>query len=380
MADTLTRTRLRRLAEIYPERGRVLSVYFNLDPSEFPTPPARASAISSLLSDAHRKVEELDGLSHGDRMALRADVDSVRQVLNQPDVADNGTHGLAVFACGPAGLLETIRLPHPIQSRVVIDDSPYVEPLVKAGTEERWCVLLANRRAARIFLGTPEGLEETDRIVDSVHSHHKQGGWSQARYQRSVEEDVRDHLQHTADVAFEVFKQQEIDRLLIGAPDETLADLERKLHPYLRERLAGHVRLDIENSSLEAVHAETAKKVHEIVVRRERECLDRFKAGIGAGGRAAAGLDDVLAALNDARVDTLLLREGYSAPGYVDRATGLLTGPDRAGAVDPNGLEEVPDIVERAVEKALDSSADVLVIRHHNDLGPHGGIGALLRY
>ena len=79
MADTLTRTRLRRLAELAPEHGRVLSVYLNLDPSEFATPPARASAISSLMNDAQQKVDALDGdLAHDDRMALRADVDAVR--------------------------------------------------------------------------------------------------------------------------------------------------------------------------------------------------------------------------------------------------------------------------------------------------------------
>ena len=34
---------------------------------------------------------------------------------------------------------------------------------------------------------------------------------------------------------------------------------------------------------------------------------------------------------------------------------------------------------ERATEKALESSAEVVVVRHH-DLSPHDGIAALLRY
>ena len=60
MAETLTPTRLRRLAELAPEHGRVLSVYLNLDPAEFATPPARATAISSLMNEAQHKVEEAD--------------------------------------------------------------------------------------------------------------------------------------------------------------------------------------------------------------------------------------------------------------------------------------------------------------------------------
>jgi peptide chain release factor subunit 1 len=378
MADTLTRSRLRRLADLRPQRGWVLSVYLNLDPSELPTPPARASAISSLINDAQRRVDELSDLPHDDRMALRADVEHVRDVLAQPDIADAGTRAIAVFACGPADLLETVRLAHPVEPRVVIDDSPYVEPLVRAGTGERWCVLLCNRRAARVFLGTPEALEETDRVEDDVHYHHHQE--SEARYQRSVEEEVRDHLDHVAQVVFHSFKRRGLDHLLIGAPEETLGDLERRLHPYLRERLAGRVQLDVEHAGLEEVRAEAAKAVREIERRREREALDRFRQGVGAGGRAAAGIDDVLAALNEARVGTLLLGADFASSGYVDPATGLLAGPDRTGPVAGGALEAVEDIVESAIEKALESSAHVLVVRHHEDLALHGGIGALLRY
>jgi peptide chain release factor subunit 1 len=57
MAEPITQTRLRALAEVRPERGRVLSVFLNLDPTEFATPPARASAITSVMTAAAHKVE-----------------------------------------------------------------------------------------------------------------------------------------------------------------------------------------------------------------------------------------------------------------------------------------------------------------------------------
>jgi peptide chain release factor subunit 1 len=352
MADTLTRTRLRQLAELAPEHGRVLSVYLNLDPAEFATPSARASAITSVLNDAQHKVEDIDGdLPHDDRMALRADVDAVRAVLERPGIADEGTRAVAVFACGIAGLLETVRVKRPLESRVVIGATPYVEPLAQSLAGSLWCVLLANRRIARVFTGTPEQLDETDRIEDNVHSQHRQGGWSQARYQRSIEEDVRDHLAHTAAVVFDLFKHEGFEQLLIGGPDETVGDIERSLHPYLKARLAGHLRLGVEDSSLDDVRAEAARGIEQHERRRERELLDRLEHGLGAGGRAAAGIDDVLGSLEEGRVDTLLLGEGFRAS----------------------------EVAERATEKALESSAEVVVIRHH-DLGPHDGIAALLRY
>src|SRR4051794_25594962 len=269
MADTVTRARLRRLADLAPERGRVLSVYLNLDPAQFATPPARASAITSLLNDAQRKVDELDGdLSHDDRMALREDVDAVREALEQPGIAEEGTRGVAVFACGPAGLLETVRVRRSLDSRAVIDSTPFVEPLIQATAGGLWCVLLANRRNARIFTGTPEQLDETDRVEDNVHAQHQQGGWSQARYQRGVDEDARDPVAYTAEVVFDLFKREGFEHLIIGAPEETVGDLESHLHPYLQERLAGHVRVDVENSTPDDVRTVSAECIAEHEQRR----------------------------------------------------------------------------------------------------------------
>src|SRR3954454_6873116 len=143
MAETLSPSRLRRLAELQPEQGRVLSVFMDLDPSEFGTPPARASQITSLVTEARHRIDVLDDLSHDEQKALRADAEAVRDVLSQPGIADEGARGVAVFACGPAGLLETVRVAHGLHSKVVVDRTPWVEPLLRAQQAARWCVLLA---------------------------------------------------------------------------------------------------------------------------------------------------------------------------------------------------------------------------------------------
>src|SRR5688500_3433491 len=140
-ANTLTRGRLRRLADVHPDRGRVLSVFLNLDPAEFATPAARSSAITSVLTEAARRVEEADDLEQEACQDLRSDVERAREVLSC-DIASNGPRAVAWFACESEDLLEVVTLREPLDSRVVLDDSPFVEPLVHAGGAERWCVLL----------------------------------------------------------------------------------------------------------------------------------------------------------------------------------------------------------------------------------------------
>jgi peptide subunit release factor 1 (eRF1) len=377
-ANTITRSRLRSLADVHPERGRVLSVFLNLDPSEFATPAARSTAITSVMTEAAHRVDEADGLDHEERMALRQDVDRVRERLTASDIVGDGTRAVAVYACGEIDLLEVVRLPRPVDFAVVLDRSPYLEPLVAHADEEQWCVLLANRRNARLFLGDGGGFDETDRIEDDVHSQHDQGGWSQARYQRGVEKEKDDHLVHAAEVAFSRYKERGFDRLLVGAPDELINEVKQKLHPYLRERIAGRVQVDVENSSLDDVRRAAETAMEESRRRTEREALDRLAEGVGRGGRGAAGLAAVLQALNEARVEILLLADGFRSPGGRDPETGMLY----SGEEGPDGqaLEHCDNIVELAVEKAIEQSAKVIKVRHYDDLGPLGGIGAVLRY
>jgi peptide subunit release factor 1 (eRF1) len=377
-ANTITRDQLRRLADVRPERGRVLSVFLNLDPAEFATPAARSTAITSVLTEAVHRVEDADGLDHDEREALKADVERVRERLQASDIAQNATRAVAIYACAPADLLEVVRLRRPVASAVVLDRAPHVEPLVADAGAERWCVVLANRRNARLFVGDGGGLEETDRVEDDVHSQHDQGGWSQSRYQRGVEKEKDDHLVHVADVAFDLYKRRGVDRVLIGAPDELVNELKAKLHPYLRERIAGRLHLDVDNSGLDDVKGAAAKAIEDWSRRCERESLDRLAEGVGRGGRGAAGLAAVLQALNEQRVEILLVAEGFRSPGGRDTGTGML----HAGDEGPDGreLERCENIVEPAIEKAIEQSAKVIKVRDHDDLGPLGGIGAVLRY
>jgi peptide chain release factor subunit 1 len=307
-------------------------------------------------------------------MALRDDVERVREVLIGSDIAANGTRAVAVYACGPEDLLEVVRLRRPVDNRVVLDRTAFVEPLVMQGTDERWMVLLTNRRAARLFFGPGDALEETDRIVDDVHSQHDQGGWSQLNYQRSVEKEVSDHLAHTAELAFDLYKKRGADRVLIGVPAELITEFKGKLHPYLAERIAGKIAVDVENASLDDVCTAAGEAITAHAMRIEREALDRLAEGVGRGGRGAAGIAEVLDALNQARVETLLISENFRAAGRMDFQAGLLL-PEEANAGEP-----VDDIVEPAIEKAIEQSANAMVVRHHQDLEPLGGIGALLRF
>src|SRR5947209_17710445 len=114
--NELTSGLLRRLADLRPDGACVLSLFLNLDPSVFATPPARATEVGSLIDQAERKLRESNGLTHDQQQGLRRDIATAHDFFKGPSFSAEGAHGLALFVCGPVELFETIKLPRPIET------------------------------------------------------------------------------------------------------------------------------------------------------------------------------------------------------------------------------------------------------------------------
>ena len=114
---------------------------------------------------------------------------------------------------------------------------------------------------------------------------------------------------------------------------------------------------------------------------RERALVAVLEQGLGTGGPAAAGLDEVLSMLEQQRVDTLLVPERSTlVAGLCQRCRRLSTADDGRCPMDGAALTEV-DAVEHAVQRAAGQSAQVLIARYEAGwLGEHGQIAALLRW
>ena len=380
--NDLTPSRLRALAAIHSDRGLVWSLYVNLDPSQFATPKARTSEIHSLLDSGNRLLDEVEeDLDHDEKTALREDLGRLREFLEADGLPAEGAHGVALFCSGPADLFEVLRLPRPVPSEVLIDRSPQLGPLVDMAAGGAWAVLLVNRRIGRVLRGDIERLEEVARVKDRVHGQHDQGGWSQARYQRSVHEEVRDHLENAAAALQESFRRRPFDRLLVSTLDELWGEVEQALHPQIRDRVAGRFYVDVQLASPDEALEAARPLMEEDDRRRERAALDRLQAGIARpDGHGAAGLADVLAALTERRVEALLLAPRHAAPGSVCPRCGWMGPSAEACPVDGGPVERREDITEDAIEAAIAQSAEVVRIRHFDDLGPLGGIAAILRF
>lgn len=257
----------------------VISLYLDLDPERFATAPARSAQIRSLIDQAARELDSTDGLSHDELVTLRSDLQRVDGYLSsrgEVGVQFKGAGALGVFCSGQDDLFEVVQLSRPTPGRVVIGRSPYVEPLVTALRRRRWLVALVSRRAGRVLGGPVDRLEEHANFDEYVHGQHDQGGWSQARYERSIEKDTDDHLRRVAEGVNQRWREERFDRVALGGPVEIVPRLEAFLSAEVKACLApGRVEVDLSSAGDDEIRGALARRRRRRRWRRSRRSPPR---------------------------------------------------------------------------------------------------------
>lgn len=340
---------LRRLAGLGPG-APVLSLYLDLDPSEFPTPRARRSAATALLDTAHKQIEAYE-TDHDGRESLRSDLTHAREFLDE--WAPKGARGIAVFSATMAKFFETVPLPRPTPTRALIDDSPYVTPLVAAADTRDWLFVVVDAEHARLLHGNTEYVEELERVTDSVASQYEVSG--PADHQRLVEHLIDQHLENVTREVEDHLRASNFQHIVVGGPPEIAPRFEAKLSHAASERLAGRFAVGFGGSSPDQIRQAALPCLEAEERRRERAMLDRLSERLGMGKRAVAGADDVRGMLVQRRVEVLLFEPAYEF-------------------TDPAGIE-------RMVKEAIAQDAEVMPVRHSpEELSALGHVAALLRF
>jgi peptide chain release factor subunit 1 len=238
-----------------------------------------------------------------------------------------------------------------------------------------------SRRAARLFRGGSEGLVKFARVQDELHRRHAQGGWSQARFQRGIEQQVAEHARHVAELLLRAHRRRPFDQLAIVASDELWPVVEASLHHDLRDRLAGVIKRDLEHAAAEEILQAVSPVVERAEHDRERALISRLEEALGTGGAATAGLDEVLATFERERVEVLLVADRASLTAGLCSLCGRLSASgDGTCQLDGAPLVSV-DAIEHLIALAAQRSVDVVVVRHELDaLREHGHVAALLRW
>jgi peptide chain release factor subunit 1 len=372
----LNRDLLRTLAEWAPSGAPVSSLYLDVDGRRYPRKHDYEVRAEELC---HRLREEAEGLQREHRRSVSNDADRMLQFVR--DLDRGTTRGIALFSSSLAGLWEGVRVPRPVKDRAAVAHHPRLLPLeAVVETYESFCTVLVDKEKARLFLAHMGTIREQSEVFDDVPGRHDQGGWSQARYQRHVDDHVIQHLKHVNEVLLEFLKRRGFDHLILAGPEEALAEFERVLHDYLAQRVVARISVPMTASAAEVL-ARSLEIEERLEEAKERRIVERVRAEAAAGRHAVMGFPGVIEALNDGRVDTLVVPYGLQSQGRRCTNCGRLAMAGKRCATCGGNLETIPDVVETAVATALRQSARVETVSF---AGPEAldseRIGALLRY
>jgi peptide subunit release factor 1 (eRF1) len=367
----LTEAAIRELAGIRGE-APITSCYLDVDGRRLTRHQDVEHELDTMLRSARRRANGHRSV-HDDLRKIEA---FVRAGLDRSE-----TRGLAIFACAATDLWEVIELPVPVHSRVVINHAPAIGQLESVVQEhESIGVLLADKQRARLFVFELGRLVERTELIDELpRDYDARGLRERGTPEHHVDELAHQHLRPAARAAFDLWQAHGFQHLTIGAPDAIASDLEAALHPYLRERLCGRI-----HTMVGASHAEVraaAEAVEATVERsREAELVARLREAAATGRRGVVGLAPTLAALNEHRVERLVVSKGFTQDGWRCPETGALAIVGPTNSANGVAMERVDDVVEDAIEEALNQGVPVTFCVGNADLDVLGRIGAVLRY
>ena len=372
--QTVTTEMVRALAAHVGDPA-VSSLYLDTDGARRPIRADVVAAFEQLAGDLIVRAR-----AHGNRItteAVEGDLQRMRDWLGSG--WDRGDiRGLALFSASGQGWFEVVPLAWPVADAVGLGPRPQIARLVAVLDAHRpLLVALIDRRRLRLFDFEEGNLSELPGLTDlearAVDTDVELGGFGHQH-----EEAARVHYRRAAQRIETVLATRATGQWLVGGPDEAVAGLQACLQASAGRRLAGQVSVRVSAPISEI--AEAVRYVEpSVMLRRQTDALRSLEESAGPGRAGSIGLDATLAALSDGRVGTLLVAEGFAAPGACCQVCGYL-GTNlwncrRCGSTPA----AVDDIVELAVNEAVAQHAGVQFIGAGR-LDGHGGIAAIDRF
>jgi peptide chain release factor subunit 1 len=379
MAATVSWDGLRELAGFRAEKGCAISVYVDLDPTVAPTAADASSRINSLIHEGELRAETAHELSHEQREALRRDLGRIRDFF-EAEFDRDGSRAVVVFCAGLDNAWRTLPLADPVTDKIAVGREFYLAPLVPlVGRGDGALIAVVGRERGSVYIARGGKLEELVDQFDETPGRHDQGGWSQARYQRHIESLVHEHLKVVAEQLDRRVRRLQSPRIVIVTTEETRADLEDILSHEVKAAIVGWTQAEAHASPAELLQA-ARPILEEWHAKQEQEAAARWREESGRGGRATAGWPATLEAASDARIELLLFQNGTEQSAYQCPKCGRVSAEGGPCPLDGTQMEERDDGLNLAVHQTLAHGGSVLALRHHQDLEPVEGIGALLRY
>ena len=364
-----TENDLRELLEFKTEH-QVLSVYLNTDPTL-----GSADAYRPRLRGMLKDVELLE------------DVNKIEHYIDFE--FDWSGKGVAIFSCFEEDVFRAYVFAVPLRDRVRYSERPYVKPLADLlDFYGGYGLAVVDKIDTQLFNFHLGEILESKEIVGESIRRTKRGGGSQAPGRRGgtagqtnyTEEVVDRNIKDSAEMAARFFSEHNVRRVLIAGTEENVTAFRNHLPKAWQSLVVGSFPI-----SKNATHAEIMGRALQVGQEAERhkqtKLIQTIITSEAKGRQGVINLEDTLNAVHDGRVQTLVIRDGYRAPGFRCQGCGYLTTEELSNCPFCNSsFEQISDAVELAVRRVMRDGGEVEVLHNIEEQKDFDQVGALLRY
>jgi hypothetical protein len=371
----------------------VLSVYVDGSPGEGEGRDAAAVALRNALHELQEAERD-----RGRGAALNEALERLQGELDDllsPRVAGRGR---ALFAGIAGGEVERVHVQPPLSTQVVLEQTAYVRPLLAVLPACRPAgVASVSRKEVRALEWLPEQAEELETYdvepdtgewrkmkgpADPRTVSGQQSASQEDRFERRLEQDHARRLAALGEPLGRLAARRGWDVLVVtGEPEAAAAlvgavadhgDIEVVSDPVVVAGHAGGAR----------VAALCAPVIAEARARSALAAVEAARDAALSGGRGALGVPEVLDALAEGRVHTLLLDAARELEGSATGDGRLYPAGVVPPGVSPDELRTEPHLAERMAERALETGATLVAVTGAaaETLAEHGGVAAILRW
>lgn len=319
----------------------------------------------------------------GGRQSLQEDIEKidhyVQGLVNRE--WDESFDGVAVFACAAAEVYTVFKSHVPFDDACSCTNRPILRPAAQQlhlGEPALLCLVGGDSgRLLELELG---GVRREFSFHDEEFpGRHDQGGRSQSRYQRHVEEHLSRNFKRLAEHLVKWADERQVRRVLLSGPEEDVAGFEDLLPKRVKQAVVGRLRLD-PGGGQPALEAEARRALREAQARDDGRAVNEVMDRGSGASKAVTGPEAVAAAVGAGKVRALYVDQGYLDTGWKCFRCNLLGLKVPLACPACGDPVEPVELGEEFVRGTLAADGRVAVLADHAGLRAEGGVAALLRY
>lgn len=256
------------------------------------------------FKDEVKRIDEGLGGDPAAGAAFQQSVAAIDDVLTNHRPAS--ARGMAVFADVRRGLTRGFALTVPVANRLVVDEEPYLVPLLEQlNRQRRYLVVHTDTHRSRLYTAVPGAVHLIEELNEDVPKRQRASGELWGKQQATIERHRENHVLHYfKELVREIeraWPEERYDGLVLLGEHEVLEALREHLPKHLATRVVGespHAWAGHQASlgeKLEGIHAQAMRD-------HDRQILEDVRSHLLTRYQIATGPQAVIDALRNSQV------------------------------------------------------------------------------